>query len=101
MLGAAALELSSPVRPSGRVGQSNLRFRPNPPALTLAPSPCGFPGGEGTSLACPLTGFLQGEEGSDDRAGPPGPTNGTPTPQTSRRSHCLIFSCQLRRWWHC
>ena len=33
-----------------------------------------------TSLACALTGLLQGEEGSDDRAGPPGPTGGNPTP---------------------
>ena len=31
-------------------------------------------------MACPLTGLLQGEEGSDDRAGPLGPTGGTPAP---------------------
>ena len=44
VLGAAALELLSPVRPSGRVDRSNLGFCANPPALALAPSPCGFPG---------------------------------------------------------
>ena len=90
--GAAFLELSSPVRPFGRVDQSNLRFCANPPALALAPSPSGFPGGRGTSLACPLTGFLQGEEGSDDSPGPPGPTGGSPTPPWEGSEDFLAFS---------
>ena len=81
VLGAALpLEQSLPVRPPDRVDQTDPGFYANPPALALAPSPCGFPGDKGASLAYQLTGFLRGEEGRDDRAGPPGPTGGTSTP---------------------
>ena len=80
-MGAAApLELSLPVRPPAQVEQADPDFCADPPALALAPSPCESPGDKGTSLAYPLTGFLQGGEERDDRAGPPGHTGSTPAP---------------------